>query len=40
LLDAAEDKWDEVKNAFNESADSFKDGFSKLFAPFKKHDEV
>jgi len=35
LLDVAEDKWEEVKQAFSESTVSFKEGFSKLFSVFK-----
>ena len=36
LENAVEDKWEEVKNAFIESAPSFKEGFSKLGKIFKK----
>lgn len=37
LEDAVEDKWDEVKNAFIESAPSFKKGLSRLGEIFKKN---
>ncbi len=33
---AVEDKWDEVKAAFNESAPSFKEGFARLAKIFNK----
>jgi len=33
---AVEDKWEEVKAAFNESAPSFKEGFSRLGKIFNK----
>ena len=32
LLNATDEKWEEVKSAFSEAADSFKEGFSKLSA--------
>lgn len=35
LIDANEEKWDEVKQAFSESAGSFKEGLSKLKSIFK-----
>ena len=39
LEDAVEDKWEEVKNAFTESAGSFKAGFSRLGKLFTKEKE-
>ena len=36
LLDKVEDKWEEVKLAFNESAPSFKEGFARLAKIFDK----
>lgn len=30
LIDASDDKWEEMKNAFNSSTDSFKDWISKI----------
>lgn len=33
---AVEDKWEEVKTAFNESAPSFKEGFARLAKIFNK----
>jgi hypothetical protein len=36
LENAVEDKWEEVKNAFIESAPSFKQGFSRIGQLFKK----
>jgi hypothetical protein len=33
---AVEDKWEEVKAAFNESAPSFKEGFARLAKIFNK----
>ena len=39
LEDAVEDKWEEVKNAFTESAGSFKAGFSRLGKLFTREKE-
>ncbi len=36
LLDKVEDKWEDVKLAFNESAPSFKEGFARLAKIFDK----
>ncbi|MFC2087197.1 hypothetical protein ACFLSA_03420 [Bacteroidota bacterium] len=30
LINASEEKWDEVKSAFSSATDSFKDEFSKI----------
>ena len=39
LLHASEDKWEEVKNAFTSSSESFKEGFSKIASLFKKKND-
>jgi chromosome segregation ATPase len=39
LEDVVEDKWEDVKKAFSESAGSFKEGFSRLGKIFKKDDD-
>jgi hypothetical protein len=36
LENAVEDKWEEVKAAFNESAPSFREGFARLGKIFSK----
>lgn len=35
LNDSAESQWGEVKDAFSESADYFKEGFNRIFSLFK-----
>ena len=39
LENVVEDKWEDVKNAFNESAGSFKEGFTRLGKIFKQDKE-
>jgi chromosome segregation ATPase len=34
LINAKDEKWEEMKNAFSSAADSFKEGFSKISSLF------
>jgi hypothetical protein len=36
LVNASDENWEEVKNAFSSASDSFKEGFSKIASLFKK----